>query len=94
MLTIDVTADDIFTGTPNSTCFCPVIRAIKRVLPSAWSIDNNTFYPGYCLRLLTEDVWEFIELPPRVQSFIAAFDTHKPVTPFSFELPLNNATRH
>jgi hypothetical protein len=86
---IIVTATDIKKGRASAARFniasitCPVARAIKRVVkgknygiivgPDAVSVRKNKG-------------WTVLDLPKKATLFINAFDTLKPVSPFSFNL--------
>lgn len=85
---IDVTQEDIDRGTPDNCLYCPVARALNRVLP------NEVFAvrKAEIIRALDEDGETQVIAPPQeVIDFVAAFDSCEPVAPFSFELDLDAA---
>lgn len=79
MLKIEVTKEDIKNGWKISPRNCPVAKAIQRLLPTA-SVGLGTLY-------LNEGNDKYI-LPDCVSKFILAFDRDQEVSPFSFELNL------
>ena len=91
MLTIEVTQEDIDTGTPEECKDCPVALAAWRVAePLGYDHvmvsegEIAFYYPGPCG---TEGI-QFRLLPISVSAFINRFDAYPkaPEDPFSFEI--------
>lgn len=79
-LRVEVTAEDIADGRREHCERCPVARAMRRAIgrvvwvggAGQWGIGNRSPQPK--------------RLPLRVTDFITAFDTGRPVSPFTFNL--------
>ncbi len=79
---IKVTKTHIKNGMRDSSCFCPIALAVKKIIkpPSARDVEveyhlcriNNLYY----------------RLPQTAREFITAFDNGHHVEPFEFELDL------
>lgn len=77
---MEVTARDIRRGTRDSSTSCPVALACKRASGVNWYVDSWTldnYSTGETIQVKT---------PKRVAKFVFAFDSLKPVKPFSFTL--------
>lgn len=81
-VTVDVTAEDIAEGSPNFCQFCPIARAIKRVVRGFVSVSVKTTLVFFGEAATPAD------LPKTAVDFIANFDAGAKVTPFSFELDI------
>jgi hypothetical protein len=86
-ITVSVTEEDINKGIIGSSCSCPVALAIKKSTNFHPSVDH------YTAALLNpeDDGLTLCDLPHSVRCFIFAFDDHKPVRPFTFELEIPDA---
>jgi hypothetical protein len=81
MTKIQLLQDDIDKGLPARSAFCPVARAIRRACPKIKQVNVG------CSRIRLGD-GQYITTPPEVCNFISAFDRHKPVEPFEFDLDI------
>jgi hypothetical protein len=80
-LKVSVTQEDIFNGVPVMGRFCPIARALTRILGKV-SVGNVRVALDGGDRIL------FGVLPKIAQRFILDFDAGNPVHPFEFELEL------
>ncbi len=81
---IDVTAEDIEKGFPDSPCFCPIALAVKRIKPSYVEVlvGRETIIVGSYLA----GSYSYI-LPTIARDFIRRFDMgYGEIGPFSFEV--------
>lgn len=85
---IEVTADDIAKGKRKSCDACPVARAIHRATGDGW---NAVVYKDNCIAVADDDDWDREEFtpPPEVAQFVKDFDAGRPVTPITFDLPID-----
>lgn len=74
---IEVTQEDIDKGLRFSSLLCPISLAVQRCL----NIPSCKVIPG----MISFGNNEY-DLPDPVNRFIVAFDTRRPVQPFTFEL--------
>lgn len=77
-MTITVSQDDIEQGQPLKGLSCPIALAIKRA--------TGLEYVGVGVRQYWYKDLAGGVLPPEVTEFVKAFDSGKPVEPFTFEL--------
>lgn len=78
---IDVTAEDIVNGVRGVAFACPIARAVKRM-------GSSQVYVAYgCLEC---DEGEGF-LPKSASDFVDRFDEGLPVSPFSFEVEIEDA---
>lgn len=76
---IDVTAEDIEKGFPDSPCFCPIARAVKRIKASYSDVVVES-------EMILAGSDKFI-LPQIARDFIRRFDMgYGEIGPFSFEV--------
>lgn len=81
---IEVTQEDIDHGEKKKCMECPVARAINRAHKGARAAVGD-----YCIGIKTGFLkTETVPTPPEVQAFVLAFDAGRPVSPFTFSLPL------
>jgi hypothetical protein len=92
-LLIEITQDDIDHGYPGRCRSCPIARAGNRAIRAAGlagfvSVDDGLFtlVPPKTGRFCPERV--DAALPKKANKFIAAFDEHSFVTPFSFSITI------
>lgn len=84
-ITVTVTEDHIRRGVPQEPEFCPVALALETIFPASThiSVDEEA------VDLTHEDLrFQSVELPRSATRFIRAFDSGKPVEPFSFRVEL------
>jgi hypothetical protein len=86
-LDVDVTQEDILQGIPNDEYWCPIARAVRRIVPG---VECVTVDQGMLSVVLTEDIEEHLEaeLPPVAKEFVAGFDETATVLPFKFSVAL------
>jgi hypothetical protein len=77
---IDVTQEDIEAGKRRKVTTCPIARAANRVFVKAARV--NTFE----IRVAGMHVFTGQPLPLRASRFVMAFDSGRPVKPFSFTI--------
>lgn len=86
---VEVTADDIRSGTPSDCHYCPVALAVARAAgtnPGSVSVD------GVYVTIEQFDRTERNYEPPAlVDEFVKAFDAGESVIPFSFDLDEDQA---
>lgn len=81
-ITIDVTAEDIANGIPETCDRCPIALAAKRLGEKTYAQvfrSRIELYNGF-------GQWVCFKTPPVARAFIRRFDKHRPVQPFTFEL--------
>lgn len=84
-VTVEVTAEDIQEGFPKSMCFCPIARAISRVVKATTKVRVGI---GYC-KIMMNNFNSLITLPEITKKFVLDFDHGPgPYKPFSFEMEL------
>jgi hypothetical protein len=81
-MTIQVTAEHIRKGSICSSASCPIALAISAALLTPCSVLHHSVS-------LYGDYQRHVNLPQSCADFINAFDTERPVSPFTFELELN-----
>lgn len=82
-LHISVTQEDIDKGLPMVAACCPVARAIQRVTgDSSWRVGPMRISPAGPV---------YYDTPREVSKFVVAFDRHLPVSPFEFDLDVDDA---
>lgn len=81
---IEVTDEDIRTGTPNSCLSCPITKAVMRALNKENSVDERVIavydYTGGGVRT------KCFPLSRNARKFVRDFDARKKVKPFYFFL--------
>lgn len=85
---IQVTEEDIAKGERCSSAFCPIARAVKRVLGKDCAVGSATMTVFTPVKHEDFSAADFYELPPEARDFIRRFDSFddEAVTPFEFEL--------
>jgi len=82
---ITVTMQDILDGQMQACYACPIALAVARQTGTQWRILNySATHPDKPVR---------VTLPEEAATFIAAFDSVLPVDPFTFEFPIETATK-
>ncbi len=79
---IKVTQEHIERGRPKSDWACPIACALHEQRPT-FEVSVG------CYKTLINKV--MYALPAKARDFIDDFDSGKPVTPFEFELPLEDS---
>ena len=82
-LVIEVTAEDIRRGVREDACWCPVARAIARLLDVRLGDDEVIVGRELILIRPLGSLTDY-ELPAEAARFIRAFDHGEPVEPFTF----------
>jgi hypothetical protein len=78
---IEVTQEDIDNGLKGKCDSCAVALAAKRAFG-----NRIILVDGEQMDVIDNGKWDVLDLPDSAVAFIEAFDTGKPVKPFSFEL--------
>lgn len=87
---IEVTAEDIREGKPKMCSECPVARAISRAFGGAvFAVASNRTFGMHSFAL--SGPYRIARLPKHVESFVRQFDCGESVSPFSFDLTLEDA---
>jgi len=81
MLTVEVTAEDIYAGEPGDPCGCAFALAFARRFPGSHPYANAD---GVAFEWRGQQI--DLYLPDPVIAFIDAFDNGEPVEPATFEL--------
>jgi len=86
-LDIEVNQQDIETGVPSDEHWCPIARAVRRLVPD---VECVTVDSGVLSVVLTTDREEHLEaeLPLNAKEFVAMFDDLEAVQPFRFSASL------
>ena len=90
LVTIDVTAEDIAKGLPDSACECPIAFAVQRCVPHASEVAVTNF--NIRARLNPFALLQRMVLPAPAQAFIRQFDRREQVKPFSFAINIPGPT--
>jgi hypothetical protein len=90
-MTIHVTQDDINNGVRQEGLYCPIALAVHRRTKSDGTIEPRVFTDGETTEIT--DVRGYAEYlgPPDAIHFVADFDDHGNVEPFSFRMTLSEA---
>jgi hypothetical protein len=85
---IDVTQDDIDNGVPSISTKCPIALAAQRqfVVDGAVVEVSHHSLSVYAFREGEGWVWTEHRLPLSARAWISAYDKHRDVLPFSFEV--------
>jgi hypothetical protein len=86
-LDIDVNQKDIDQGVESDEHWCPIARAVRRLVPG---VECVTVDSGMLSVVLTEDREEHLEaeLPLDAKEFVAMYDDLDRVQPFRFSVVL------
>jgi hypothetical protein len=88
--TVHVTGDDIAKGEPEKCASCPIALAVKRLLNPSYQVaitdeELNIHYHA----LSSHEYYFWTPLPDVAKRFVAAFDRHRSLPPFTFEIDLD-----
>ena len=90
---INVTQQHIMKGLRKSPVYCPISRSINKATGLIVTTQNMRNSPNVILRD-GHGYWRDLALTRNERKFINNFDRGNPVSPFSFELPIDKDTWH
>lgn len=86
ILHIEVTERDITSGVANNARFCPVARAVRRVLRRERRSARGLWAGPFALNLGPGNLTQW---PTDIKEWIKSFDALKTVQPIAFDLELS-----